>query len=92
MIVPDGSWRQASKIYKREPALHKIPIFKLAEPLPVSKYFLRREPRPDGFATFEAMAHALGILESQNTKELLLNFFDSYVQRTLNSRKGIFLS
>ncbi len=90
LIVPDGSWRQAQKVYKRESSLSALPIFKLGAEIPSSQYFLRKEPRGDGMATFEAMAYALGVLENMETQNILLDFFKIFVKKTLDSRQGIF--
>jgi len=85
LIVPDGSWRQASKVAIRENYLKDIPRVHLPKTLP-SRYFLRREPKDNGLATFEAIARTLGILESLEVQQKLENVFDEFVSRSLNSR------
>jgi DTW domain-containing protein YfiP len=85
LIVPDGSWRQASKVATRESALKDIPRIVL----PVgenSEYRLRREPKENGLATFEAIARALGIIEGKSVHDNLIKVFQVMVQRTLESR------
>jgi DTW domain-containing protein YfiP len=57
LIAPDGSWRQASKVAFREPGLKHALRVKLPEG-PPSEYRLRREPKPEGLATIEAIARA----------------------------------
>jgi DTW domain-containing protein YfiP len=85
LIVPDGSWRQASKVAKREKLLEKIPhvrVFKGSE----SQYKLRREPKFSGLATFEAIALALGGIEGFEIQQNLESVFLKMVERTLKSR------
>ncbi len=85
LIVPDGSWRQASKVAAREPALNGVPRVYLPEGVP-TRYFLRREPKAGGLATFEAIARALGILEGDEVQAKLEALFALMVERTLKSR------
>lgn len=86
LIIPDGSWRQAKRVGRREPALESIPHVKLP-PGPPSIYRLRREPSPEYVSTFEAIARALGILEGpQKGKEIqhqLEYLFEVMVERML---------
>ena len=51
LIVPDGSWRQARRVGRREPALKGIARVTLP-PGPPSEYRLRREPHPSFVCTF----------------------------------------
>jgi DTW domain-containing protein YfiP len=89
LIVPDGSWRQASKVAKREPFLKDVPRVTLPH-TGASNYELRREPKEEGLATFEAIARALGFLEETRVQEPLEALFGLMVSRTLDSRAGIF--
>lgn len=85
LIVPDGSWRQASKVACREMALKDIP--RVVLPIgATSEYKLRREPKENGLATFEAIARALGIIEDESVHDSLVKVFHVMVQRTLKSR------
>lgn len=88
LIVPDGNWRQASKMGKREPQLKNIAWVKLP-PGPISGYHLRKEHHPEGQSTLEAMARALGIIESAKIEEELLKFFKVMVERTIETRPKI---
>jgi len=85
LIVPDGSWRQASKVSQREPELRTVPRVMLPEGAP-TRYLLRREPKVGGLATFEAIARALGVLEGPGTQTKLEALFNLMVERTLRSR------
>ena len=85
LVVPDGNWRQASKMAQRVPALRGVAQVKvpLAEK---SEYRLRHEHRDDGLCTFEAIARALGILEGVHVQEPLEEIFRIRIDRTLWSR------
>lgn len=85
LIVPDGSWRQAAKMGVREPSLRGLVRVKLGAARP-SRYQLRQETKPGGLATIEAIARALGFLESPAVEEALERIFALMVERTLRSR------
>jgi DTW domain-containing protein len=83
LIVPDGNWRQASKVRARVPGLRAIPCVTLP-PGPPSLYRLRSEAHPNGLATVEAIARALEILEDDaRVRTLLEHLFRAMVERTL---------
>ena len=85
LIVPDGTWRQASRVGTRVAGLSEVPRVKLA-PGPATAYHLRRETRSGGLATMEAIARAMGILEGRQTQESLERIFTLMVERTMTSR------
>jgi DTW domain-containing protein len=88
LIVPDGSWRQAAKVARREADLKDVAHVTLPNGKD-SLYRLRREPKRGGLATFEAIARALGFLENKEVEVRLEGLFLTMVERTLNSRRGI---
>lgn len=88
LIVPDGNWRQASKIRNRVQGMSEIPCVVLPPGAP-STYRLRAEAHDFGMATMEAIARALRILEGERGAEVervLLDLFDAMVERTLTTR------
>ena len=85
LIVPDADWRRAFKLTSREPALVGLPRVHLPAGAP-SRYRLRRHSDPRFLATFEAVARALGILESPAVEAHLERIFALMVERTLRSR------
>lgn len=87
LIVPDGSWRQAKKFKRREPALENLPCLTLPAG-PSSSYFLRTEPMDNFVCTLEAIARALGILEGQHVQDHLESVLKVMVERTLMARSG----
>jgi DTW domain-containing protein YfiP len=88
LVVPDGNWRQASKVYKRVPGLRDVPYVTLPPGL-ASHYRLRAEAHEKGMSTLEAIARALGILEGTAVQEALERIFFTMVTRTLWSRGEI---
>ncbi len=91
LIVPDGSWRQASKVSKRVEILKSVTHVKL--PLgPIPQYRLRKETKPGGLSTFEAVARALGIIEGLEVQEKLEELFKVLAERTLWSRAKLLIT
>ncbi len=86
LIVPDGSWSQAVKFYRREEGLAGIQCVSLPPGAP-GRYKLRKSSDENKLSTFEAITRALGILEQnpelQNKMELI---FDTMVERVVRGR------
>jgi len=89
LIVPDGTWRQAKKIHKRETHLADIICVKVPF-VGESIYQLRKQKYTEGLCTFEAIAHALGLIEGEQLKEKLLSFLMIMNERVLITRRGTF--
>lgn len=85
LIVPDGTWRQASKMGRRVPELVGIPWVKLAPGKPTG-YKLRRAPQSHCLSTLEAIARALGVIEGAAVQKSLEDLFHIMVERTLLTR------
>ena len=88
LIVPDGTWRQASKVRNRVPGLRDVPCVCLPPGAP-SIYRLRAEAHEEGLATIEAIARAMGILEGEHVRRALERMFRIMVERTLWARGEI---
>ncbi len=85
LLVPDGNWRQASRASRRIPGMAEAECVTLA-PGPPTRYRLRQEPKLGGLATFEAIARALGVIESSGVQEPLEALFERMVAATLSTR------
>jgi DTW domain-containing protein YfiP len=85
LVVPDGTWSQASRMRKRFPGLDAIPCARLPDTL-ISTYRLRHDPRPGHLSTMQAIAHAIGILESDAIAQQLLHVHQVAVERTLYTK------
>ncbi len=88
LIVPDGTWRQASKVPHRLPGLRGVPFVSLPPDGP-SIYRLRGERHAGRLATLEAMARALGILDGAHVRQALERVFRIMVDRTLWMRGAL---
>lgn len=66
LVVIDGTWSQASKILRHNPALRTLPRYALMPARP-SEYRIRRQPAEHCVATIEAVAEALEVLEGDPT-------------------------
>jgi DTW domain-containing protein YfiP len=85
LVVPDGTWRQASKVKNRVPGMRDVPCVSLsAEGRSVER--LRTEAHEGALSTIEAIARAMGILEGPAVREALERVFRVMVERTLKSR------
>lgn len=62
LVVLDGSFRQARRMYKRVPELRDLPEFSLPAPR-IAPTRLRTPTQPEGMSTIEAIAAALSVLE-----------------------------
>ncbi len=85
LIVPDGNWRQTSKLARRDPDLAMIPKVSLA-PESVSAYKIRAERKAEGLATLEAIARALGVMEGLEVRQQLEELLARLVEGTLKAR------
>jgi DTW domain-containing protein YfiP len=86
LIVPDGSWRQASKMIVRDPVLRGLPRVFLPASGEPSVYRLRVETREEGLATFEAIARVLGVIEGDDVRDQLEKAFRIFTDRLLWAR------
>lgn len=84
LLVPDGSWRQAKRMAKREADLKTIQCVKLP-PGPPSRYRLRQEPNSESLSSFEAITQALAIIENSAPAKIkqMHQLFDLMVERFL---------
>ncbi len=87
LVVPDGNWRQAARMGKRLPGLEHAEMVKLPEG-PPTRWGVRRELHEQGLSTYEAIARALGLLESPEVQAGLEDLFDLMVRRTFEA-KGV---
>ncbi len=85
LIVPDGNWRQASKVGQRHPELSKIPRVQITKPN-LQKFHLRNESSRAGMATLQAIAEALRIIEGEVVFEHLMKIYNAKLTQTLYGR------
>lgn len=85
LIVPDGNWRQASKVHTRHLEFADLRRVKISTPNPLSHH-LRLENTKEGMATLQAIAHALKFTESEAAFEKLNAIYLEKLFRTLKAR------
>jgi DTW domain-containing protein YfiP len=85
LVVPDGTWRQASKVRRRVPGLADLPCVSVSGEARLP-HRLRAEAHEHGLSTLEAVARALSILEGEHVQRRLERVFRSMVERTLWTR------
>lgn len=85
LIVPDGNWRQASKVHYRHRELKNVPRVMIKSPN-LEKHHLRAENTAEGMATLQAIAHALGVIEGANVQNALLSLYKAKLEGTLMGR------
>lgn len=81
LVVLDGTWWQARKLYKLNPALASLPQVAFS-PRHASEYRIRRQPAAFCLSTIEALAEVLPLLEPPGQPlERLLDPFHAMVAR-----------
>ena len=85
LIVPDGNWRQASKVHSRHSELRDIPRVMIGAPN-LSPLHLRKENTEHGMATLQAIAAALEIIEGLAVGQALKQLYQAKLERTLVGR------
>lgn len=88
LVVPDGSWRQAQKMSTRIAGLAQATRVTLP-PGPPTEWGVRRETRPGGLATFEAIARSVGCLECVDAQRALEGYFRHMVRATFRMRGSL---
>ena len=79
LVVPDGTWRKASKLLHVNPLLAALPRVTLAQVLP-SRYRLRKAPQAGALSTLEAVEQALNVLEAPQNFDALLRPFEALIE------------
>jgi DTW domain-containing protein YfiP len=69
LIILDGTWRKARKMWLMNPWLHKLRVCHLRG-TDQSAYSIRKTSVRGGMASIEAVAHGLELLEGGSTKPL----------------------
>lgn len=83
LVVIDGTWSQAHRMYRDSPWLQRLPMYSLSPKEP-SRYRIRKEPRHECLSTLESTAMALRMIEPETRGiENLLHTFERMVDRQL---------
>ncbi len=84
VIVLDGTWREAKRLFLRTPALHRLPRVPI---LPAAPADHLRRPPPGGLATLEAIACAVQSLDGDAPARALHELFALFVKRSLEGAR-----
>ncbi len=88
LIVLDGTWSQAKRLYRANPWLQAVPHYSIRPTVP-SHYRIRRQPRAGCLSTIEALVRALQIIEPE-TAGLpgLLAVFEHMVDQQITAHQS----
>lgn len=84
LIVPDGTWSQTRRLVRRHAAFQHVQAVHLGAP--TTEYRLRRGVHPGTCCTLEAIAAALGVLESPALTLQMMQALQLWQHRTLQVR------
>ena len=79
LILLDGTWKKAYKMWQLSTNLHAIPTVKLPEDLQ-GHYTIRKAPSENSLSTVEAGYHALSLMESGKDFTPLLTAFEKMIE------------
>lgn len=85
LLVPDGNWRQASKVHIRQKEISHLPRV-MIKARNQATHHLRSEHTEFGMSTLEAIARALGAIEGQTVQRQLLELYQAKLEQTLKGR------
>ncbi len=84
-ILLDGTWPEASKMFRKSPYLAALPVLSL-EPEQISRYKLRRSRREDHFCTAEVAALCLALANEAHAAQTLEAYFDVFTHHYLQAK------
>ncbi len=82
LLLLDGTWKKANRLYLGNPALHRLTAVSLP-PGQQGRYRLRKSPKADGLSTLEAAAMVLAHLEPGLDVAPLYQAMDAMIERQL---------
>ncbi|WNC73925.1 tRNA-uridine aminocarboxypropyltransferase [Thalassotalea psychrophila] len=84
ILILDGTWKKAYRMYQLSTNLHRLNKITLANDIK-SQYVIRKHHKDSDVSSLEACAHALGALEGNNVKyTALLESFTKFNQFQLS--------
>ena len=85
LLVPDGNWRQASKVHSRHKELASVPRVMISKPNLATQH-LRAESFEEGMSTLQAIAEAMKIIEGEEVYNSLIKVYQAKLENTLKGR------
>ncbi|MBY6199574.1 tRNA-uridine aminocarboxypropyltransferase [Vibrio hangzhouensis] len=86
-IVLDATWQEAKKMLNRSTWLQSLPQVHI-ESAQASQYQLRRNQQSGNLCTFEVCAQLVRELGDEDRANVMLTFFNDYLQRFQAERSG----
>ncbi len=87
-IILDGSWRQASRMFRLSQYLQNIPVLPIKSQSE-STYKLRKAPNEGNLCTVEVAIAVLQMSQEQQAAETLAQYFDVFNIQYAKSRRNI---
>ena len=84
-ILLDGTWSEASRMFRKSPYLDALPVMSLHSDQ-LSKYRLRRSQRDEHFCTSEVAALCLALAGESHAAETMEAYLDVFTTRYLGAR------
>jgi DTW domain-containing protein YfiP len=85
LVMLDGSWREAIKMYRKSPYLHNMPVLSFA-PETLATYALRKGSHDFQLGTAEVASLALTAAQEPQNGAALSAWFDLFVESSLLGR------
>ncbi|MDN3682247.1 tRNA-uridine aminocarboxypropyltransferase [Vibrio tapetis subsp. quintayensis] len=82
VILLDGTWKKAYKMWRLSINLHSLPCIALPEDLS-GNYRMRKAPSANSLSTVEAGFHILTILDAKTDYQPLIDVFDQMVDKQM---------
>lgn len=79
IILLDGTWKKAYKMWQLSANLHQLPLIKLPENLQ-GNYRIRKAPSDNSLSTVEAGYHILSLLEPEQDFSPLIESFNQMIE------------
>ena len=83
LVVLDGTWQEARKIFNKSPYLHNLPRIGL-QVKRASRYNLRRNQQTEGLCTAECVIHLLQVLGRDSEADKLNGRLDEFMKGYVN--------
>ena len=88
LVLLDGTWAEAHRMFRRSPWLDRFPVLGLAPATP-SRYALRSAPQADHLCTAEVAALCLELAGDAPAARRLAAWLDVFNDRYLRSRQSL---
>ena len=85
LVLLDGTWSEARKMFSRSPYLDTFPVLSL-QPGRMSDYRLRRSRRSDHLCTSEVAALCLGLAGDERAAQVLEAYLDVFTHHYLQAK------